>query len=260
MFLVSCETGGRRAPARWIALTRALGGREVAAKAHPMRSPTEPAVTESGKRPLRRRLACDSSGRYAARRLARNLRVPLIENEYSLECVDVTRSIHHRQLFSAASKSLAPTERARLMDQIYWPYRKRVTKAIEHGLRRGTYLIHLSVRTFAASSKGRMRRTDVGLLYDPAREDEVDFCLDWMDELWEMTPMLRVRRNYPRRGTHDSLTKAMRAQFADQAYLGIEVVLNRAWASRPLKVRDEALDGLSDALLEIFSDQRVDAA
>ena len=205
-------------------------------------------------------VASDASGRYASRRLAESLGAPLIENEYSLDCVDVTRSIHHRQLFSSSSRQLDAMQRAKVLDQIYYPYRERVRSAIAMGLRQSPILIHLSVRTFAASSKGHMRRTDVGLLYDPCREDEVDFCLDWIDDLYEIAPMLRVRRNYPRRGTQDSITRAMRAEFSNQPYIGIELALNRAWASRPLKIRDEAIDGLSDSLLEIFRVPSVEAA
>ena len=93
-----------------------------------------------------------------------------------------------------------------------------------------------------------------------ALEDEVDFCLDWIDDLYEIAPMLRVRRNYPRRGTQDSITRAMRTEFSNQPYVGIELALNRAWASRPLKIRDEAIDGLSDSLLEIFRVPSVEAA
>ncbi len=243
MYLISCETGGRRVPAHWSSL-RAQADR---------RDDTDPRV-------LPRTVASDASGRYAARRLAENLRAPLIENEYSLDCVDVTRSVHHRQLFSDTARKLDSLQRAKLLDQIYHPYRERVRSAIKIGLRQSPILIHLSVRTFAASSKGHMRRTDVGLLYDPSREDEVDFCLDWIDDLYEIAPMLRVRRNYPRRGTQDSITRAMRTEFSNQPYIGIELALNRAWASRPLKIRDEAIDGLSDSLLEIFRVPSVEAA
>lgn len=244
MYLISCETGGRRVPAHWSSLTAKAGESDN----------THSLVFSP------RTVTSDSSGRYAARRLAENLNAPIIENEYSLDCVDVTRSVRHRQLFGGVARELDAVQRARLLDQIYFPYRERVRSAIKSGLRQSPILIHLSVRTFAASSKGHMRRTDVGLLYDPSQQDEVDFCLDWIDDLYEIAPMLRVRRNYPRRGTQDSLTRAMRAEFFNQPYVGIELALNRAWASRPLKIRDEAIDGLSDSLLEIFRLPTAEAA
>jgi hypothetical protein len=54
--------------------------------------------------------------------------------------------------------------------------------------------------------------------------------------------MLRLRRDYRRRGTTDSISKAMRGEFSAN-YLGIEVLLNRALAARPVAIRDEAIDG-----------------
>ena len=123
------------------------------------------------------------------------------------------------------------------------------------------YVIHLSIQTFdLRSKKGKLRRTDVGLLYDPAREDDVDFCLDWIDEMYDEAPMLKVRRNYPGRGTNDSLTKAMRAEFADAPYLGIEVWLNRSWAARDVSLRTEALQGMAWALRSTTGAVVTDAA
>jgi hypothetical protein len=73
-------------------------------------------------------------------------------------------------------------------------------------------------------------------------------------------PMLRVRRNYPRRGTSDSITKAMRAHFAGEHYVGIEVQFNRAWVGRRLPIRQEVLVGMCDCLREVTSTTRRDAA
>lgn len=120
--------------------------------------------------------------------------------------------------------------------------------------------IHLSVRTFDWLCKGKPRRADLGLLYDPANRDELDFCLDWMDELYDEAAMLRVRRNYPRRGTTDSLTKSMRAEFAGLPYLGIEVHANRAWVGRDVPMRDLAIDGIVWSLRTITDDVATEAA
>lgn len=91
----------------------------------------------------------------------------------------------------------------------------------------------------------------MGLLYDPGRQDEVDLCLDWIDEMYDEAPNLKVRRNYPGRGTNDSLTRTMRSEFEPMPYLGIEVWVNQAWASRPSLRRDEAIDGVAWALHNI---------
>jgi predicted N-formylglutamate amidohydrolase len=168
----------------------------------------------------------------------------LIANEYSLDMIDVTRSLRHRELFSPRTRNWPAEDRQSLIEQVYQPYRLRVREAIESALVRSSYLLHLSVRTFDLRSNGTIRRADASLLYDSSRRDEVDLCLDWIDEMYEIVPMLRVRRNYPRRGTADSMTKAMRAEFSSRNYLGVELLLNRAWAQRSVAVRDEVLDGI----------------
>ncbi len=251
MLLVSCETGGRRVPAQW-------------SKTHVLSDPAHvdsPACDESPVIVNRKRMiACDSTGRYAGRRVADSLGVELIENPYSIQCVDVTRSIHHRELFSSTARQLDEHDRQKLLDRVYWPYRERLRRAIAGGLARCPYVIHLSVRSFAASARGRMHRADVGLVHDASRADEVALCLQWMEQLFDVAPMLRVRRNYPRRGTCDSLHRTMRAEFVSRPYLGVEVALNRAWAGRPLKVRDEAIDGLAVALRAVIRPSQSEAA
>ena len=75
---------------------------------------------------------------------------------------------------------------------------------------RAPYVVHLSIGTFdLLSKKGKLQRADIGLLYDPAVDEEVDLCIDWFNSMYDDVPMLRVRRNYPRRGTADNITKAM---------------------------------------------------
>src|SRR5690606_34405220 len=119
-------------------------------------------------------------------------------------------------------------------------------------LQNWTYVVHLSVRTFDAKTRdGRWRRGDVGLLYDPSRQDEVDWCLDLLDELYVTAPELKVRRNHPGRGTNDSLTKSLRSQYSAEVYLGIELVLNRAWMGRSVVRRDRTLDLMGDAISEL---------
>ena len=173
----------------------------------------------------------------------KKLKVRLLVNRYSSDLIEVTHALHHRQLFPPQTRHWSPVERQKLIETIYDPYRSTVKQAIESGLNRSGYLIHLSIRSFDIKNKGKLQRADAGLLYDPACDHEVDLCLDLIDELYEEVPMLRVRRNYPGRGTTDRLTKAMRSEFATEHYYGIELMLNRAWVGRPLPIRDEVIDG-----------------
>ncbi len=204
----------------------------------------------------------DRPARYAAEKMSAQLRpelqAELIVNETPSGLIDVARPRNHRQLLSKPARSLPPQQRDRLIELVYDRYRQRIRSAVGAMLSAHGCAIHLSVRSFNLRSFnsrgwGKPRRTDVGLLYDPASAGEVAFCLDWIDEMWHRAPMLRVRRNYPRRGTGESLIKQLRAEFAGQTYLGIEVWLNRAWASREVRLRDEAIRGMIDSLGAILA-------
>ena len=72
-----------------------------------------------------------------------------------------------------------------------------------------------------------MRRADVGLLYDPARQREADLCARWKASLAVIAPEIRVRRNYPYAGKADGLTSALRVSFPGDAYIGIELEINQ---------------------------------
>lgn len=205
-------------------------------------------------------LACDLAAGYAAQRISDRLSAPLIQHKYSLDLIDVTHSLRHRQLFSPITRSWPRTSRQWLVDHLYQPYRNRVRTTISQMLRRFPLVVHLSVRTFPLRQSGKLRRADVGLLYAPTVDDEVGLCVNWLEEMYFEVPMLRVRRNYPRRGTTDSLTSAMRSEFEGQGYLGIEVLLNQHWIGRDLLVRDEAIDGMCDTLQEVLHHSQASAA
>jgi hypothetical protein len=75
---------------------------------------------------------------------------------------------------------------------------------------------------------GKVRRADVGLLYHPARQGEVELCARWKSSLAAFAPELRVRRNYPYAGKGDGLTSQLRLRFPPSAYVGVELEVNQS--------------------------------
>ena len=242
--LISCEVGGDRVPSQFITPSK-----------KPNTSKRSRNQTHHADQPL-----LDEPAIYVARRMAERIDTPLIANEFSPDLIDVTRSLHNRKLFPPATRDWPAEDRQRLIDSIYHPYRHRVRDAIKTQLVRRSYVIHLSLRTFPLRNNGKLVRADMGLLYDPAIRKEVELCVDWIDEMYDELPMLKVRRNYPRRGTIDSITKTMRAEFSDQNYFGIELMLNRAWVGRPVAIRDELIDGICWSLQSITDTSHCEAA
>jgi predicted N-formylglutamate amidohydrolase len=88
-------------------------------------------------------------------------------------------------------------------------------------------VVHVSSHSFTPELHGKMRNADVGLLYDPARSGEVEFCELWKKSLAVCAPELKVRRNYPYAGKGDGLTRYFRTQFSRAEYIGIELEINQ---------------------------------
>jgi len=93
----------------------------------------------------------------------------------------------------------------------------------------GREVLHLSVHSFTPVLNGKARTAELGLLFDPSRTPEAEFCQEWQRQFRETHPDWRVRRNYPYRGTDDGLTTALRKRFLPETYLGIELEVTQAW-------------------------------
>ena len=145
--------------------------------------------------------------------------------ETSRLLVDLNRSLHHPQVFSAHSRGLSPRERADIAARWWQPWRESVVATIERWLAAGATVRHVSVHSFTPVLGVEVRNADIGLLYDPRRQPEVEFCRDWLQGLRQRG--WRVRRNYPYRGIADGHTTALRRRFAT-GYAGVELELNQA--------------------------------
>ncbi|MEL7265762.1 MAG: hypothetical protein AAFP69_13265, partial [Planctomycetota bacterium] len=197
-------------------------------------------------------LGFDPGAASAARHFAGMLSAPLMLSNVSTQFIDVSRSRGHSRRIGPIAKKLEASLREKLLHQHYDQYRQRLLDAVRFCIRDAGYVIHLSVRTFAAKRKdGSPRRTDVGLLYDPSREEERELSIDLVDELWYELPMLRVRRNYPSRGTIDSIHRYLRDQFADDEYIGIAMHLNRNWLNRNLPISETVLTRFAKTIVRM---------
>jgi predicted N-formylglutamate amidohydrolase len=201
--LLTCEHGGNRVPARYAGLLR-------------------------DRRLLDSHRGHDIGSLDYARRLARALDIPLIASTTTRLLVDLNRSPGHCALFSPAIRRLPAVERQRIVDRYYTPYRQAVEKTLRHQIEQRGRALHLSVHSFAPVLAGVRRNADLGLLYDPGRRLERLFCKRLAARLRELAPSLRVRRNYPYRGSADGLTTSLRRQFPASQYAGVELEINQA--------------------------------
>lgn len=226
----SCEHASCRVPAEW---ARLFGGRRAAAA-------------------LRTHRGWDPGALSVASALSRRFGAPLHRGSVTRLLVDLNRSPHNPGVFSEFSRTLGKTARQRLLKRYHEVYRKSVSLDIAELVGQHRRVLHVSVHSFTPRLSGRVRRADIGLLYDPARRGEAALCARFKSVLAELDPGLLVRRNYPYRGNADGLTRHLRQEFPAAAYLGVELELNQARLLGPKKTRLALIDTVGRALGQVI--------
>jgi predicted N-formylglutamate amidohydrolase len=225
--VLSCEHGSARVPSRYADLF--AGPR--------------------AERALASHRGSDLGSLWLARRLAAELELPLVAANVTRLLIELNRSRSHPALFSEFSRGLDTDARARLVERYYAPYRERVRALIESRTGR---VCHIGVHSFTPVLGGEVRRADIALLYDPKRRDEARFARACRCELRALAPELRVRFNYPYRGSADGLTTTLRRQYRPARYLGIELEVNQALLTGAAAVRRRVLAVVTDSLAALM--------
>jgi len=202
-FIITCEHGGNRVPAPYRSLFR---GQRTLLNSH---------------------RGYDPGSLVMAKALANAFAAPLVTSTVSRLLIDLNRSIGHPKLFSAVTRAASAQTRAQIIEDHYRPHRMQVERLVGQAVARGDRVIHISSHSFTAELDGKVRGTDIGLLYHPGRRGEVELAVRWKETLAALTPELRVRRNYPYAGKADGLTSHLRARFAHSDYVGIELEVNQ---------------------------------
>ncbi len=202
-FVVTCEHGGNRIPARY---RRAFADAGALLQTH---------------------RGYDAGALALAREFASRLAAPLFFSTTSRLLVDLNRSIGHPRLYSEATRGMPGKVRKEILEAYYLPYRNKIEAEVAEAIARGRRVIHVASHSFTPVLSGIARNADIGLLYDPARPGEVETCRRWQAQLGVLAPGLKVRRNYPYTGKSDGLTAWLRRRFPVEAYIGIELEINQ---------------------------------
>jgi predicted N-formylglutamate amidohydrolase len=228
-FIVTCEHGGNRIPARYRAC---FAGQEAALQSHRRFDPGALAM---------------------ARELARRLGARLFPATFSRLLVDLNRSPRHPRLHAGCIRRLPVEERRKIVERHYLPLRRGVEAAIVDALDQGGRVIHFSSHSFTPELDGVVRTAAIGLLYDPARPGEAALCREWAAGLKLAAPALRVRRNYPYTGRSDGFTAWLRRRFPADAYLGIELEINQSLAGAAIPAWRQSRALVADSLLQALA-------
>lgn len=184
-------------------------------------------------------IAWDIGAREVTRSFARALGCNAYEGRWSRLVADLNRSANHRKVIAESSFGVEVPgncgidleERARRIETYWRPYRDAVESDVRAAIARAGLCVHLSVHSFTPEVDGHVRNADVGILFDPRRRREADLARRWA--LGIAAAGLRVRLNYPYRGTADGLCKALRERLPASAYVGVEIELNQRCLADP---------------------------
>ncbi|MFH1064053.1 MAG: N-formylglutamate amidohydrolase [Candidatus Woesearchaeota archaeon] len=165
--------------------------------------------------------AYDKNALYAAERLAQLTSGRLLVGSMTRLIADLNRD--------------RPTSSYVCIDAKIADYHRLWRKRVIRDKRR----IHISMHSFTPVLKGVVRKADIGLLYDPSRENERLLCMRFKKALQGH----KVRMNYPYKGVSQGLTTTRRNKRKD--YAGIEIELNQKLSRRNI---NDIIRKLSEAL------------
>ena len=162
------------------------------------------------------------------------------EGKFSRLFVDLNRTITNKSAFSEYyeapdARDKAVAEKAKVQATAYWKeYRDNVEKFVQQNIgksgkgaaNKGAEIVHLGIHSFTPVLNGKVRNTDIGILYDPARPQERAYAQVIKDEIKRLYPTMKVRFNYPYKGTSDGLTTTLRKKFGPR-YAGLEIEINQ---------------------------------
>ncbi len=164
--------------------------------------------------------------------------------------VELNRSPHHPALFSRFTKHLPKAEREHLLERYYNPYRRAVEHDVDRWAAERETVHHVAVHSFTPVLDGVVRTLDIGLLYDPSRDQEKRWAERWRSALFERDPSLEVRMNRPYLGKADGLPTHLRRLHRSR-YAGIELEVNQGHLVRgrfSKDLCDVIRDSLKDSL------------
>lgn len=202
--LITCEHGGRQVPREYHALFAGFGSL------------------------LRTHRGSDLGALAVGKIIASELAAPLLSASVTRLLIDLNRSIGNPTLYSEITRSLPADERRAILARYYEPHRKRVVAHVDSAVSQGRQVVHIASHSFTPVLDGEVRRADVGLLYAPFRAGEATLVTRWLDQLRQLRPDLRLRRNYPYLGDSDGLARMLRRRHPDASYVGIELEVNQA--------------------------------
>lgn len=186
--------------------------------------------------------------------IAKTLKCKLIKARASRLLIDCNRKLSNPKVFSKFTKRLSNETKQNLIQEIYLPFRIEVENTINKEIENNFQILHLSMHSFTSKLRNKVRKTDIGLLYDPNSHGEKEVSRVLKNFIINDNSDFIVRMNYPYLGKNDGFTTSLRKKHKENDYLGIEIecnqhiVMNKDNLQRLIKTLSCAIKELKDYL------------
>lgn len=161
-----------------------------------------------------------------AQSLADRLSAPLFSSVTTRLLIDLNRSLDQPALYSKWSANLSSTDRKKVIEKFYKPYRDSIEQ-ITRQQSEEFLVLQISIHSFVPVYDGTPRKTDVGILFDPERPSEKHISHLWKQNLQSLLPNKSIHLNLPFHGARDGFKSYLRTQFTTDQYAGIELEVNQ---------------------------------
>lgn len=135
--------------------------------------------------------------------------------------IDFNRSLENPQIFSKYTRNLNLKQKKKLLRE-YENFRKSSYNFIIKYINKNYLIIHLSIHSFTPVYKNKVRKNEIGILYDPKREIEKNFA----KKLKKNLNYYKCYLNLPYRGFTDGHISKLRKIFKKN-YLGLELEISQ---------------------------------
>ncbi|GIX42765.1 MAG: hypothetical protein KatS3mg129_2498 [Leptospiraceae bacterium] len=175
--------------------------------------------------------------------LKHNYSCYFLKNQITRLLIDFNRSLNHPCLFSRYSKNLPESYKLDLLNK-YHLFRNSAKAYIESKIKYKEQILHLSIHSFTPIFKKKVRKTEIGILFDPSREEEYHFA-----KIMKKKLIYKCHFNLPYRGISDGHTQSLRQLFP-KYYIGIEIEVNQKFLNDKSYFPDTLKQHLLEAIME----------
>lgn len=159
--------------------------------------------------------------------LYKTLNCKLVKATTSRLLIDCNRKLSHPEVFSKFTKCFSNEEKQNLIQDFYLPFRTEVEEYINTQIQNNYQILHLSIHSFTPKLRDKIRKADIGLLYDSNCHGEKEVCRVLRYLILNANYKYTVRMNYPYNGKSDGFPSFLRKKHTQQDYLGIEIECNQ---------------------------------